>query len=564
MEDGRLLFPFSISHFPFAPFAAFAAIAAAAAIPAVLLYVHTLGFGFDYDDYHFVRPFTHGEIAAAFRGPWDSSGIELPYYRPLTIAMFAARFAWFGINSRACHAASIAAFALAAAVAGWVAWSLTGRRLAGAATAAAFAVHPAMPYALVSWVTNQMHLLEVLVILLALGWWNAIRARSFPWWSPLWLLAAAAFLVKEDGVMLLPVILVLHWVRRRVAEPSLRPVPVAFTAGSVVLVASLLAARGWALAGTAGRTLPSIAQAFTNYASGLNHVFRLVPADRPWQPAASWFATLLPVAGLLMARRTSPGVRCGIVSGIVIAAGFNLPFIFVTKGEQMHVVACGAAIVLGSAVVAVLDALRRPMLKSAGAIVIVAGLSSFAAVSRDISGDFRPFGPIVLSHDAIVRTWAAVPEEIREYLAGKVRTGASAVREANPALALSQVTFGVHATETSSEGTPYRWMAGPRADILVNGSARAVTIPLRHEIGAFREPADVAIAADGRTLDRIKLADGAWRYSRLALSPGRVSLLSRMHRITVTIDHAWVPAAVIPGSTDSRTLGLKIGEVDLR
>ncbi len=478
--------------------------------------------------------------------------------------MYAARFAWFGINSRAYHAASVAAFALAAALAGWVAWRVTGRRLAGAATAATFAVHPAMPYALVSWVTNQMHLLEVLVVLLALAWWSAIRARSFPWWMPLWLLAAAAFLVKEDGVMLLPAILGLHWLRRRIAEPSLRPVPAAFAAGSVVLVALLLAVRAWALAGTAGRTLPSVAQAFANYASGLNHVFRLVPADRPWQPAASWFATLLPVAGILAARRTSPGVRYGIASGVLLAAAFNLPFVVVTKGEQMHIVACGAAIVLGSAMVAVLDALRTPVLTRAAAVVIVAGLCTFAAVSRDISGDFRPFGPIVLSHDAIVRTWAAVPEEIREYLAAKARPGASAVRDANPADALPQVTFGVHATETSSAGRPYRWMAGPRADILVNRSARAITIPLRHEIGAFREPADVVIDADGRTLDRIRLADGAWQYSRLALSPDRVSPLSRMHRITVAIDHAWVPAAVIPGSTDSRTLGLQIGSAELR
>ena len=42
-----------------------------------------------------------------------------------------------------------------------------------------------MPYALVAWISNQMHLLETLVILLALLWWNAVRARHLLWWAPL-------------------------------------------------------------------------------------------------------------------------------------------------------------------------------------------------------------------------------------------------------------------------------------------------------------------------------------------------------------------------------------------
>jgi hypothetical protein len=37
-----------------------------------------------------------------------------------------------------------------------------------------------------------------------------------------------------------------------------------------------------------------------------------------------------------------------------------------------------------------------------------------------------------------------------------------------------------------------------------------------------------------------------------------------MHRVIITIDHAWRPVTIIPGSHDDRALGLQIGEVQLR
>ena len=37
-----------------------------------------------------------------------------------------------------------------------------------------------------------------------------------------------------------------------------------------------------------------------------------------------------------------------------------------------------------------------------------------------------------------------------------------------------------------------------------------------------------------------------------------------MHRIRITIDHAWRPSEVIPHSTDERVLGLQIGELAVK
>jgi hypothetical protein len=107
-------------------------------------------------------------------------------------------------------------------------------------------------------------------------------------------------------------------------------------------------------------------------------------------------------------------------------------------------------------------------------------------------------------------------------------------------------------------------MAGSEAEIFVTPHARAITIPLRHAIEVFREPTRVRITADGRIVDDLELSTSGWRVSQAGLRESDVSPLKRMHRIVITIDHAWRPKEMIPGSQDGRTLGLQIGEVQLR
>src|SRR5205814_3428634 len=137
---------------------------AASLLLTALVYAPTVGYGFYYDDYHFVRPYTGREIAHAFHGPWDPAAIETAYYRPLTICLYAARFALLGVNAHAYHLTSLALFALAAALFAVFTTRASGSRVAGALGAAAFIVHPGMPYAAVAWVTNQMHLAELVVV----------------------------------------------------------------------------------------------------------------------------------------------------------------------------------------------------------------------------------------------------------------------------------------------------------------------------------------------------------------------------------------------------------------
>lgn len=549
----------------------------AAPVAAFLLYGFTLTYGFDYDDYHFVRPYTRAEVTAAFHGPWDAAAIERPYYRPLTILFFALRFEALGINSSAHHALSLALFAIAGALAGWLVFRLTNSIWFGALAMFFFVAHPGTPYSLVAWVTNQMHLIECVVVLAALAWWDVVHKRPAVWWMPLLGFAAAAFLIKEDGVMLLPAVVILHIIRCWLSDDEVDPAtpaprsatrqvlpPFGFLAAAVILMAALLGTRAWALADVATTRHPPLAVALNNYIRGLYGLFRLVPADRPWQVGASWFVTLVPLAALALVRRSDRGSRLTAASGLAIAMLFDLPFIFITKAEQLHFVALGAAVFLTGTCAIVLTAFRARVARYAFGLGSLGGLVLLALVSRDIARDFDPYGPIVLAHDEIVQTWAAVPVDLRQYVARKREPGAKSALSPDPSIALDLVTFGGHAQERTPDGINYRWMAGTRTDLLVTARARAITIPLRHAIEVFREPARVRVTVDGRVVDDLTLSTPEWRVSRTGLREADLSPLRRMHRVVIAIDRAWRPMEIIPGSQDGRTLGLQIGEVEVR
>ncbi len=536
---------------------------AAATAATLLVYRETLGYGFSYDDYHFVRPHSRSEVLAAFRGPWDATGIEVPFYRPLTVAFFAARFELFGLNSYAYHALNLGLVAAAAALAGWLAWRVSRRFGGGLLATLLFAAHPAMPYSLGAWVTNQMHGIEIVVVLAAFAWWHAVRRLVFVWWIPLLALAVVAFLIKEDGIMLLPAVVVIHTLAREIDRDDAARLPLAFLGLSFVLLAALFLARREFLQGLGGYHHPTTAAAWRNLTKGLIGVFSLRPPDRPWQPLASWIAMLVPPIALTLWHRTTTGTRQLFVAGASIAVLFDLPFVFVVKAEQLHLVGLGAVLVLTASLLALADAI--PGRATATALVpalAAATFASFVAVTRDISLDFDPYGPIVKAHDNVVKDWAAVPEELRQYLKRKV--AGDGHEPANPAEALALVAFNLHGWETNSAGVRYRWMSSRHVDLEITASAREVTIPLRHEIGAFREPAHVTIYADGRRVDDLTLRDDAWHMSRFAVRPADVPRLRRMHRIELHLDRVWQPQSLIPGSQDTRTLGVQIGELQIR
>jgi hypothetical protein len=536
---------------------------AVAGLTTALVHGEIVGYGFDYDDYYFLRPHAIEDVAATFHGPWDLTGVMVKFYRPLTVAFSALRFELFGLNAVAHHVVSLALFATAATLTALLLRRITRRFDAALLGTLFVVVHPAMPYSLVAWITNQMHLLQTLVVLAALLWWDTCRARRLTWWIPLMLFAIVSFLIKEDGVMLLPAIVVLHEIRRRTVEPGLRRTPIVFAVSSVILLIALMKWRTFVLGELGGYARPTVERAWLNLSGVLWGVARLLPADRPWQPAASWFVTLLPAAALVSWKWISMPERFCLAGGAALAVLFALPFVFVVKPEQVYMLGLGFAIVLTGGSLGLLDvAARVPrpgLARLAVAALIAGGLTTLVAVTRHITRDFEPFSPIVLAHDDIVRTWGFVPLEIREYVARKREPGAETRMSSNPVDEVPVVTFNTHGPDTTPDGVPYMWMAGRGSEIYLPGSARTVTIPLRHAIEAFREPVHVRIEADGRLVDELDMKTSEWRHSTIALRRADVSPLRRQHRIRITIERVWRPSEVIPGSSDGRLLGLQVG-----
>ena len=530
-----------------------------------LMYAPTLHYGFDYDDYHFVRPYPIEEIQSVFAGPWDASGIEVPFYRPLTIAFYAARFHFFALNSEAYHALSLAMFAAAVLMFGLLVRAMLASTGAGLTAMMLLIVHPAMPYAAVAWVTNQMHLLALLIVLGGLLWWNHVRARSARWWMPLIAFEAAALLVKEDGVMLVPAIIAVHLLYRWLVEPQLRWPPVIFLLVACATGAALLAVRQAALLGLHGYTWPDAATAWQNFRTGWESVYRLLPARRAWQPLASGFVTVVPLAACLAWRRLPERCRFGIAAGLALGVLFNLPFVVVVKVQQLHLVGMSAALLLASAFVGLEAMTNARTYRLVVSAVLACGVLVLAAVTRNIMRDFEPFGPIILSTDNLVTGWAQVPPELREYLAQKKEPGAALQLSPNPAAAIGSVVFGTHGWETGPDGRRFRWMSGNQAEIYVSTSAERVTVPLRHAIGLFRAPMRARLELDGRLVDDISLASGEWRASTIALRGAHASSLRKMHRILLRVDRTWSPAPPDEsGSADAPRLGLQIGELQLR
>ena len=347
-----------------------------------------------------------------------------------------------------------------------------------------------MPYSLVAWVTNQMHLVECLVVLTALVWWDAVYERGLLWWLPLLGFAVVAFLIKEDGIMLLPAVVTLHAVRRWFSDDDVAFPPLPFLALAAVLMTVLAEARSvdtrrgrGGTASCARRRAPQLRQ----------RTLRTVPAGARGPTLAAGRELVrdaVPVTAILLWRRSTCGARTAMVSGLAIAMLFDLPFIFITKAEQLHFIALGAALFLTGSSVVVFTALRGRLSTQYGfGATAAAGLICLALVSQDIARDFQPDGP--------VWCWRTM-RSLLDVGSGssrscglscpETRAGCGRSLSPDPSLALDLLTFGGHGPELSPDDVNYQWMAGLQVEVFLAARARAMTIPLRHVIEAFLSP----------------------------------------------------------------------------
>jgi hypothetical protein len=57
---------------------------AAVLVAGLVVWWPSLGYGWNWDDLHLIRPYSRAEIIGTFHGPWDPDQIETSGFRPMT------------------------------------------------------------------------------------------------------------------------------------------------------------------------------------------------------------------------------------------------------------------------------------------------------------------------------------------------------------------------------------------------------------------------------------------------------------------------------------------------
>jgi len=587
--------------------------------------------GLYYDDYHFMRPWSPVDLRRVWFGSWDPAGIEAIYYRPITAWLFAARFWLFGLHAAAMHGVSVLGHAACGVLVGWFLRRervATGIALLGVWV---YAVHPSLPYAQVSWLTNQMHLAESLVVLLALIVWQAVRDRPLVWWTPIALLAAIAFLIKEDGVMLLPVILALTGLRASLIGAAWPRQWLLLLLCAALIVCGLIGVRYAQLGGLGGHEVPSLAVMDTNFWKGLNATLLLWPTRSPWQAIASgmtlvalvvalglgWlslrgvglragpsYRRLLFAAGAALAillcvnlpavflPRPGPyplvtwqalagGIATGALviglgvamwrvdrralfllgAGLAIVACFNLPFLFISKREQDHLLALGAVFVFVGASQAVAARIGRRVAPVWLGVALAMTTMPLALMARDQAKDFLPCAPNVLVADQESHGWWIVPDEIRSWQdlkAARCQAGLPPSRLSD----LPVVSWGVYGEQQDGPSGPYRWTSD-QVVLLLRRDATSVGFAMRRPGATVTQPIRATIRTAGTTTT-VTMDSDTWTYATVRLRRSLLGWLRAARRVDISVDAWFVPAVLDPRSADLRRMGVQLQVVDLR
>ena len=123
----------------------------------------------------------------------------------------------------------------------------------------------------------------------------------------------------------------------------------------------------------------------------------------------------------------------------------------------------------------------------------------------------------------------------------------------------TQIAYGLHGWETGPRGVPYRWTSD-RVTYFVDTGTTAIELPLRAPLIDTTGPMNVEVFLDGKLANRLELIHEDWRPMRMTIPPS-----DQPYRVLeLTISPTWFPAALLPGSTDARELGVMAGEMRRR
>lgn len=130
-------------------------------------------------------------------------------------------------------------------------------------------------------------------------------------------------------------------------------------------------------------------------------------------------------------------------------------------------------------------------------------------------------------------------------------------RQERTAIDLSRISYGFYNWELEGAEHRVRWTTR-RARFFVRPTVRRVRIPLRALLPQPGWSFTVEISRNGRLVDQVRLENDRWHEVSLEM-PLRES--PRYERVDLKIGPVWHPSDELPGSTDTRELGVKVGEI---
>ena len=509
---------------------------AVAAAAVAGLYGRAWRFDLQCDDFVYIRPWSSAEVQGVWHGTWDPNHVDATFFRPLASWFLAGTFEAFGVHAVPHLLLSLALLtAVVAALAVFVARE-SGSTGLGALAAVIYALHPNTPWSTGVWVMNDFHKLAALAVLTALLVWQRVRARPLATWWPILLLATAAFLVKEDNLMLMPALLSAQWLRARMLGDVAPPARGLWVAGALAC-AGLWTWRWWSLGQLGGFVWPhSIAMAARNVIRGPYYALTGQADESAGFSLLALIAGGLALTAMAFAITRLPRARQWLaVFGITMMAWYAAPLALISSPTRYYVITLAATLVLVSAVSGLWTLARtvpRRVVVAVGvaALMMAAGVRQQAALDR-----FAPCGPLPLACPSwMLEKIATLPPESRAHVTNMA--AACDVGDRRRFDDLGVLTWGLVGAETVDTTTSTRTRrAGAHIVTLLRADATTATVTFRHPDASASAPVDVSISANGPEAMRLRLTSAEWTTTAVPVTSGWRTWLRGMHRVDIRV-----------------------------
>ena len=500
----------------------------AIAVGVAVLATHAivLAYGLRMADYFMLRPFGSEDVRQVLTGSWGPPGNAIDaYYRPMTALYFAAVFWLGGLHGTVLHALSLIELSVVTWLLGVYIWRDAGPR-AAIVGALLYLIHPILPDSTSAWIFNQMHLLALLIVVGALLVWQSRRMDPRPraWW-PIFALAIIGAFVKEDTVVVLPAILLLHWCRARFVN-DVPPLTTALIAATIAVAAGLAAMRLW--------LFPHF-EVFEPSPNRPWQMIALIAAYGPGRTAALMFenVSLAPVATAFVLAlqalgawraRTRPASSAGWlwIQGAVLLVCFSVPaaFAYDLASARLHLLVFSASLMFAAGAATVIEwcTTRRGWQAGVAVALLIAGAANLGAMQRrSIIRRFAPCSPETAWVDRGTTAWDVVTNDIKHWLELKMR-----------ACADGRYQPMEDAVET------LQWRTDVTHVLAVHRGARGVSFSLPPD-AADRPPRVALVNVDG-IVHRVPLSSFAITRVWYPLSATWQSWLRAAHRVDIVME----------------------------